>query len=145
MAASTLTTLVADLSTLAKYYVEPTGHDAASLAPKMALINLSRKIMYTLMDPGMLNQAHSLQMAELVSIRTLLDQKVFEKLPGPEEGKTILAKELAEESGVQQALLGRTNFNSPIDERIKPFWDAFLSGQIQGEPRKGPLNKMKNG
>lgn len=60
--------------------------------------------MYSLMDPGMLVQAHSLQMAELVSVRTLLDLKVFEKFPA--EG-TITGKELSEKSGVQQALLGR--------------------------------------
>ena len=99
----TLTSLVNKLSQLANTCKPSAGHDAASLASKAALINASRKIMYSLMDPGMLVQAHSLQMAEMVSIRTLLDLKVFEKFPS--EG-TITGQELSERSGVQQALLG---------------------------------------
>ncbi|KIX06816.1 uncharacterized protein Z518_04792 [Rhinocladiella mackenziei CBS 650.93] len=106
MADSSLTSLTSELSNLAGSYVPPTNHDAASLAPKMALFNLSKKIMYSLMDPGMMVQAHSLQMAEMVSVRTLLDLKVFEKMP-TEEGKTITAKELSEKTGVQDALLER--------------------------------------
>ncbi len=102
--AETLSALVGELSQLASSYVPSAGHDAASLAPKAALINASRKIMYSLMDPGMMVQAHSLQMAELVSVRTLLDLKVFEKFPA---NGTITGKELSEKSGVQQALLGR--------------------------------------
>lgn len=105
MAETSLTSLASELSQLAASYVPPTGHDAASLAPKMALVTLAKKIIYSLMDPGMMVQAHSLQMAEMVSVRTLLDLKVFEQMP-TEEGKTITAKELSEKSGVQQALLG---------------------------------------
>ncbi|OAG44110.1 hypothetical protein AYO21_01567 [Fonsecaea monophora] len=104
--AGDLVSLVNELSQLTNNYVPTTGHDAASLAPKAALVSLTRKIMHSLMDPGMIVQAHSLQMAELVSIRTLLDLKVFEKMP-VEEGKTISAKELSEVSGVQDALLER--------------------------------------
>ncbi|KIW89052.1 uncharacterized protein Z519_10537 [Cladophialophora bantiana CBS 173.52] len=104
--AENLLSLVSELSQLASGFVPSTGHDAASLAPKAALVNLSKKIMYLLMDPGMMVQAHSLQMAELVSVRTLLDLKVFEKMPA-EEGKTISAKELSEVSGVQDVLLER--------------------------------------
>ena len=100
-----LASLVAELSSLAASYAPPTGHDAASLAPKAALVSLSRKIMYSLMDPGMMVQAHSLQMAEMVSVRALLDLKVFEKMPA-ENGKTITAAELSEKSGVQAALIG---------------------------------------
>ncbi|EXJ85782.1 hypothetical protein A1O1_06150 [Capronia coronata CBS 617.96] len=102
-----LTSLVAELSKLAAEYVPSDGHDAASQAPKLALVNLSKKIMYSLMDPGMMVQAHSLQMAEMVCIRTLLDLKVFEKMSSEEEGKTITAKELSERSGVQDTLLER--------------------------------------
>ncbi|OAL38833.1 hypothetical protein AYO20_02039 [Fonsecaea nubica] len=104
--AGDLVSLVNELSQLANNYVPTTSHDAASLAPKAALVSLTRKIMHSLMDPGMMVQAHSLQMAELVSIRTLLDLKVFEKMP-VEEGKTISARELSEVSGVQDALLER--------------------------------------
>ncbi|EXJ85180.1 hypothetical protein A1O3_05855 [Capronia epimyces CBS 606.96] len=106
MADPSLTSLVTELAKLAADYVPPTGHDAASQAPKVALVNLSKKIMYSLMDPGMLVQAHSLQMAEMVSIRTLLDLKVFEKIPTG-DGQTITAKELSEKSGVQDTLLER--------------------------------------
>jgi hypothetical protein len=52
----------------------------------------------------MMVQAHSLQMAEMVSVRTLLDLEVFENFPA--EG-TITSKDLSEKSGVQQALLGK--------------------------------------
>ena len=107
--ADSLTSLVSELSKLAVGYVPPTGHDAASLAPKAALVSQCKKIMYSLMDPGMMVQAHSLQMAEMVSVRTLLDLKVFEKMPA-EEGKTITAAELSEKSGVQAALVGEFNF-----------------------------------
>jgi hypothetical protein len=103
---TSLASLARQLSSLASTYVPSTGHDATSLAPKMALFNTAKKIMYSLMDPGMMVQAHSLQMAEMVSVRTLLDLKVLEKMPKVEEGKTITVQELSEKSGVQEALLG---------------------------------------
>ncbi|KAK4936215.1 hypothetical protein LTR10_022862 [Elasticomyces elasticus] len=103
---STLTSLVSELSALATAYAPSTGHDAASQAPKVALVNLTRKIQQSLMDPAMMVQAHSLQMAEMVSVRTLLDLKVFEKMP-TDESERITGKELSEQSGVQQALLER--------------------------------------
>lgn len=106
MTDTTLNSLVTELSRLTLDYATSTGHDAASLAPKLALINLSKKITYSLMDPGMMVQAHSLQMAEMVCVRTLLDLQGFEKMPA-EEGTTTTAKELSEASGVQEALLGR--------------------------------------
>lgn len=108
MADTSLTTLVVELSKLAADYVPPVGQDATSLASKVALINLTKKIMYSLMDPGMMVQAHSLQMAEMVCIRTLLDLKVFEQMP-TQEGQTITTKELSEKSGVQDTLLGKLN------------------------------------
>ena len=49
---------------------------------------------------------HSLQMAELVSVRTLLGLGVFEQMP-QEPGKTISLKELSEKSGVEDKLLER--------------------------------------
>ncbi|KAI1608644.1 catechol O-methyltransferase [Exophiala viscosa] len=106
MDASTLTSLVSELSALTATYVPSIGHDAPSQASKAALLNLTRKIQHSLMDPAMMVQAHSLQMAEMVSVRTLLDLKVFEKMP-TDESQRITAKGLSEQSGVQQALLER--------------------------------------
>ncbi|KIY02612.1 uncharacterized protein Z520_01077 [Fonsecaea multimorphosa CBS 102226] len=129
--AEDLHSLVNELSQLASNYVPTTGHDdAASLAPKAALVSLSKKIMYSLMDPGMMVQAHSLAMAELVSVRTLLDLKVFEKMPA-EEGKTISAKELSEKSGVQDTLLERL---------LRPL---VASGFITQSPEDGSYGSTK--
>ncbi|RVX74920.1 hypothetical protein B0A52_01197 [Exophiala mesophila] len=102
---SPLTALVTELAQLAATYVPSTSHDAASQAPKAALINLAKKIQYSLMDPGQMVQAHSLQMAEQVSVRTLLDLKVFEQFP--EQGRTISVQALSDKTGVQAALLER--------------------------------------
>ncbi|KAL2421756.1 O-methyltransferase gsfC [Exophiala dermatitidis] len=106
MADPELLSLVTELSKHANTYVPSTEQDAASSASKAALISLTKRIMHQVMDPGMMVQSHSLQMAELVCIRTLLDLKVFEHLP-TEHGQTITAKELSERSGVQEALLER--------------------------------------
>ena len=119
MDSSSLTLLVSELSALAATYVPPTGHDAASQAPKAALVNLTRKITHSLMDPAMMVQAHSLQMAEMVSVRTLLDLKVFEKMP-TDESERITAKELSEQSGVQQALLGKKYIHCTIEDMLSP-------------------------
>ncbi|KIW28518.1 uncharacterized protein PV07_08177 [Cladophialophora immunda] len=128
--AEDLRSLINELSQLASNYVPATGHDAASLAPKAALVSLSKKIMHSLMDPGMMVQAHSLQMAELVSVRTLLDLKVFEKMPA-EEGKTISAKELSEKSGVQDVLLERL---------LRPL---VASGFVTQSPEDGTFGSTK--
>jgi hypothetical protein len=73
-------------------------------AKKLELIGLAKNLITSLMDGGMLTQTHSLQMAELVCVRSLLGMGVFEKLP--EEG-VIGTKELSEKSGVQDKLLDR--------------------------------------
>lgn len=102
---SSLTALIAELTQIAATYVPSTSHDAAAQAPKAALINLAKKIQYSLMDPGQMVQAHSLQMAEQVSVRTLLDLKVFEQFP--EQGQTISVQALSDKTGAQAALLGK--------------------------------------
>lgn len=53
-----------------------------------------------------MTQAHSLQMAELVCVRSLLGLKVFEHLP-ESEGEVIALDTLAEKTGVEGKLLER--------------------------------------
>lgn len=131
MADPELLSLVTELSKHANTYVPSTEQDAASSASKAALISLTKRIMHQVMDPGMMVQAHSLQMAELVCIRTLLDLKVFEHLP-TEHGQTITAKELSERSGVQEALLGEYSIHFPAQRNRSyqgetvPLWIRFF-------------------
>lgn len=80
--------------------------DPALTAKKLELITLAKSLIYELMDGGMMTQAHSLQMAELVSIRSLMGMKVFEALPEA-EGEVIGLEELSQKTGVEGNLLER--------------------------------------
>ena len=60
--------------------------DPALTAEKLEIISLAKSLIFELMDGGMMTQAHSLQMAELVSIRSLMGMKVFEALSDAEGG-----------------------------------------------------------
>ena len=78
---------------------------SSSMADKMDMLGVIRQISTSLMDPGTMVQAHCLQMADLVCIRTLLSLKVFEHLPVAGEGVTL--EELSEKTGVEDKLLER--------------------------------------
>ena len=73
---------------------------------KLHLITLAKSLIFELMDGGMMTQAHSLQMAELVSIRSLMGMKVFEALP-EKEGEVVSLEELSSTTGVEGKLLER--------------------------------------
>lgn len=79
--------------------------DPALQAKKLELIGHAKTLITSLMDGGMLTQAHSLQMAELVCVRSLLGMKVFEHLP--ENGGVMGVEELSTKTAVQAKLLER--------------------------------------
>ena len=107
---NTLIALAAQISEqAAKYPVNPPTTyppDPALTAQKLSLITLAKSLITELMDGGMMTQAHSLQMAELVSVRSLMGMKVFEALP-EEEGKVMGLEELSGKTGVEGKLLER--------------------------------------
>ena len=87
---------------------EAANYDATSSsapASKFQLLSLVRQISTSLMDPGTMVQAHCLQMADLICIRTLLSLKVFEHVPV--EGEGVSLNELSEKTGVEDKLLER--------------------------------------
>ncbi len=107
MAATSLKDMAANLADIAsKYTPSDDGHDPASMGPKLEMISLCKQIMFSLMDGGMMTGEHSLQMAELVSVRTLMGLGVFEQMPQEPDSKISL-KDLSEKSGVEDKLLER--------------------------------------
>ena len=93
----------------AKYPVNPPDTyppDPALTAQKVELISLAKSLIASLMDGGMMTQAHNLQMAELVSVRSLMAMKVFEALPEG-EGEVVSLDDLAGKTGAEGKLLER--------------------------------------
>jgi hypothetical protein len=107
---ASLTDIAAKISDAAsKYPVNPPNTyppDPALTAQKLELISLAKSLITNLMDGGMMTQAHSLQMAELVTVRSLMGMKVFEALPDGDE-EVVGLDELSEKTGVEGKLLER--------------------------------------
>ena len=73
MAQTSVKDMAASLADIASQYTPSDDHDPASMGPKLEMISLCKQIMFSLMDGGMMTGEHSLQMADLVAVRTLLD------------------------------------------------------------------------